>query len=147
MSIFFESALNTAKNGAGLAIKAGGSEVAKYGNSVNYIINGKMYMHTTEDIDLTGVDLLEGEHVMVSVWLDEAKTVSITLGTVSLGYVDSVLTPYETKDVDMSLERTHALIGTIYILALSDDFVGWTTALDAATALVIYNDVFSSLGV
>lgn len=46
----------------------------------------------------------------------------------------------------MSLSSSHALVGTIYILALSAAFTGDTTALDAATALVIYNDVYSSLG-
>ncbi len=146
MSIFFEHTLNIAKNWAGLAIKASKNAAAKFANSVNYTINGKMYMETTSDIDLTGVDLLEGEHVMVSVWLSTDKTVSITAGNISVWYADSVLTPYETKDADMSLESTHALIWTIYILWLAWTFTGWTTELDDATILVIYNDVFSSLG-
>ena len=103
-------------------------------------------MQTTSDVALTGVDLLEGEHVIVSVRLADDKTVSITAGNISMGYANSVLTPYETKDIDFSLSRTHALIGTIYILGLGGAFTGGTTELDDATILVIYNDSFSSTG-
>lgn len=144
--MFNNYTLNIARNGAGLAIKTGGSELAKLANSINYTINGKLYMQTTQDVDLTGVDLLEGEHVVVSVWLGEDKTVSITKGVISLGLSNGVLTPYETKDIDFSLSKTHALVGTIYILGLSTAFTGNTTALDAATILAIYNDSFSSVG-
>lgn len=143
---FYESTLNIARNGGGLVIKAAKNAAAKFANSVNYTIDGKLYMQTTSDVALTGVDLLEGEHVIVSVWLDEAKAVSITQGTVILGYDGTTLTPYETKDIDFSLARTHALIGTIYILGLGGAFTGGTTALDDATILVIYNDSFASVG-
>ena len=143
---FYESTLNIARNGGGLAIKAGKNAAAKFANSVNYTINGKLYMQTTSDVALTGVDLLEGEHVIVSVRLADDKTVSITAGNISMGYANSVLTPYETKDIDFSLSRTHALIGTIYILGLGGAFTGGTTELDDATILVIYNDSFSSTG-
>lgn len=144
--MFFDYTLNIARNGAGLAIKTGGSELAKLANSVNYTINGNLYMQTTQDVDLTGIDLLQGEHVVVSVWIDEAKAVSVTAGKISVGYTGGVLTPYNTKDIDFSLAKTHALVGTIYILGLASAFTGNTTALDAATILVIYNDSFSSTG-
>lgn len=82
--MFYQDTLNVARSAAGTAIKTSGSELAKLANSVNYTINGKLYMQTTQDINLTGVDLLTGEHIMVSVWLDEDKAVSITKGTKSL---------------------------------------------------------------
>jgi hypothetical protein len=143
---YYEGTLNIARNAAGLAIKAGGSADANYANSVGYTINGKLYMQTTQDVDLTGIDLLEGEHTIVSVWLDENKAVSVTAGNIIAGYDGTTLTPYETKDIDLSLNRTHALIGTIYILGLGGAFTGGTTALDAVTLLVIYSDRFDSIG-
>jgi hypothetical protein len=141
--LFNNAVMNRVAGTAGMAIKAGSSAVAKFANTVNFLINGKFYAKTTADVALpttyvnaAGVSVAavipDGYKAFVAAFLDADGTVSsaMTIPVLSES-TEPVLLP--------SFADTLCCIGGVLIdNASSADFTNATTALDKTGVTTTY---------
>lgn len=119
-----------ALNSAGLAIKAGGSALAKIGSADFYAVaNGALVKiaASTDMPALTGIDIQAGYFNVVCFFVDQAGNVTALGGTegASLGAVRFPPLP-----------KQKALIGFL-LITYASAFEGGTTPLDTATTVYV----------
>lgn len=119
-----------ALNSAGLAIKAGGSALAKTGSSDFYaVVNGTTVKiaASTDMPALTGIDITAGYFNVVCFFVDAAGTLTAVAGTqgATLGAVKWPTFPPQK-----------ALVGAL-IITYASAFTGGTTPLDTATTVYL----------
>jgi hypothetical protein len=123
--------MNGCLNSAGLAIKAGGSAIAKFANTAEFKINGKIYTKTTADLPLPVVTVAAGKKTVVAWFLDAS-------GNITSAYATPVLVA-EATPVLPAFADTKVCIGAALISnGTASNFVGATTALDTASLTVTY---------
>ena len=136
-----EHGQNMPLNAAGLAIKTSSSAIVKTTNTINYVIDGKLYSKAAADLTaLTGYNVSDTYTAVLAVMLDSAGTASYVkspeLANASTFTTDMFITPNNGK----------SLIGWIIIKNASGAaFTGGTTALDASNVTVTYFDVYDIL--
>lgn len=116
-------------NTGGLAIKVGGSALAKTVNTVKYVANGVYVSLAAADMPaLTGLNISAGKYNVAVFYGDSAGATSVGFGTegASAAAVKFPQTP-EGK----------AIIGFL-LITYASAFTGGTTALDTATT--VYTD-------
>jgi hypothetical protein len=112
----------------GLAIKTGGSALARTVNTVTYVANGIHGSLTAADMPaLTGLNIGAGKYNVAVFYVDSAGTTSVKFGTegASAGAVKFPEAPVGK-----------ACIGYLMITYASA-FTGGTTALDTATTVYV----------
>lgn len=140
---FYDNNVNIATTAAGLAIKEAKSAAAKVSNTTHFHINGELFYVTTKDVVIPATVTIENDmQCMLTVMTDIAGTISVVKGT---EFTKS--SHYTTDLISKTGNATKAILGYIYIKNETDaQFVGGTTALDAANLTVSYVDAFTSLG-
>lgn len=140
---FYDNNVNIATTPAGLAISAAKSAAAKVTNTTHFHINGTLFYVTTKDVTIPATVTIENDmQCMLTVMTDIAGTISVVKGT---EFTKS--SHYTTDLINKTGNATKAILGYIYIKNETDaQFVGGTTALDAANLTVSYVDAYSSLG-
>ncbi len=115
-------------NTGGLAIKAGGSALAKTVNTVYAVANGKYVALSAADMPaLTGLNISAGAYNCAVFYVDSAGTTSVQFGR-EASSAAGVTFP-ETP-------QGKAIIGFLMITYASA-FTGGTTALDTATTVYV----------
>lgn len=155
--MFYNYILNIARKAAGLAIKAGGSAVAKIANVITITIDGDLIPVTAKDIDLTNVTSIGSNGQLVTsafILTDQFQTVltvyADTAGAITLGKGLEVSkhVHYNSVQIDKSQNATKAIIGYIYLKnETAATFTGGTTAIDASGMTALFTDTYSPLGI
>lgn len=120
---------SVALSSAALAIKTGGSALAKNGSVFYAVAAGKLVTiaANTDMPALTGMDIAAGKYNVVCFFIDSAGTVTAKQGTEgsAIGTV---------KFPDFPVGK--ALVGAL-LITYASAFVGGTTALDTATTVYL----------
>lgn len=120
-----------ALNSAGLALKSGGSTLAKTGASDFYAVANGVLVKISASTDmpaLTGLNITQSKFNVICFFVDVAGTVTAAMGTEGTA-IGNVIFP--------QLPEKKALIGTLLITNSGGTFTGGTTALDTATTVYI----------
>ena len=145
MSIFTEHILNIARTSPWLAIKAGWNVAAKIGNETVYTIDWVIYSILWQDIDLTGIDIEDWNHCIISVFADKSLVVSVEKSEEKVWIVWWAMNRFTTSEIVRDEDK--ALLWTIWLYNWTgDDFTWWTTALDESGMQSLYVNNYSSLG-
>lgn len=123
--------MNGCLNSAGLAIKAGGSAIAKFANTAEFKINGKIYTKTTADLALPVVTVPAANKVLIAWFLDSAGNITSAASDV---VAVAAATPVLPAFADTKVCIGAALVSN----GTASNFVGATTALDTASLTVTY---------
>lgn len=122
-------------NTGGLAIKAGGSALAKTVNAVKGIINGNLFTKAAADMAALAGTVTNAKFNVFCFFVNAAGTLSTAMGTEGDTLADVVFPDYDNT--------TKAMIGFVVINPTgTGNFVGGTTALDDATVApnAVYHD-------
>lgn len=119
-----------ALNSAGLAIKSGGSALAKTGSSDFYAVAKGVLVKIAASTDmpsLTGLNITATKFNVICFFVDSAAVVTVAMGTegAALGNV-----------VFPQFPENKALVGCL-IVTYASTFTGGTTALDTATTVYL----------
>lgn len=117
-------------NSAGLAIKTGGSTLAKTGSSDFYAVAGGTLVKIAASTDmpaLTGLNIGAGKYNVICFLVDAAGTTSAVMG-LEAATIGAIKWP--------QLPDGKALIGTL-LITYASAFTGGTTALDTATTVYL----------
>lgn len=124
----FDRMSSTVLNTVGLAIKAGGSALAKSGaTDCYYIANGVInkIAASTDMPALTGLNIGAGKFNVICFFGDSGGTVTAAMGTEGAA-IGNVVFP--------SFPKNKALLGFL-LITYASAFVGGTTPLDTATTV------------
>jgi hypothetical protein len=119
-----------ALNSAGLAIKTGGSALAKIGASDFYAVANGVLVKIAASTDmpaLTGINITAANFNVVCFFVDQGGTVTAAAGTEATA-IASVKWP--------QFPAGKALVGTL-LITYASAFTGGTTALDTATTVYL----------
>ncbi len=120
-------------NTGALAIKAGGSALAKTVNTIKYFIGGNLYSKAAADMAAFAGTVTNAKFNVFLHLVDTAGTLTTSMGTEGATLADVVFPTYDPS--------TKAAIGfTIINPTGTGNFVGGTTPLDDAT--VVPNAVY-----
>lgn len=124
--------MNGANGSAGMAIKTAGSAIAKFANTVAYMINGVFYSKSTADVTIPATTIPTGYKAFVAAFLDASGNVTSVMTTPVLATsTDAIVLP--------TYADTKCCIGGVLISnASGSNFVGATTALDTANVTTTY---------
>jgi hypothetical protein len=125
-------------NSGGLAIKAGSSALAKTVNTVDYLVNGVLCTKAAGDMAALAGTITNGNFGGWVFTINAAGTVASRFMTQG-ATLAAIVMP--------AVPATDAIIGMVRLNPTTADFVGGTTALDAANTNAIYRDTpFSARG-
>jgi len=120
-------------NTGGLAIKAGGSALAKTVNTIKYFIAGNLYSKAAADMAALAGTVTNAKFNVYVFYADTAGTLTTAMGTEGATLADVVFPAYDPS--------TKAMVGFVIINPTgTGNFVGGTTALDDGT--VVPNAVY-----
>ena len=127
---------NLVFNSAGLAIKTGGSALAKSVNTITFVIDGVIAQKAAADMAaLSGTTIADGSKNVYVFTVNASGTLTTYAGTQATT-IAGILWPTITDG--------EAVVGFIIVSTSGAIFVPGTTALDAGTATVTYvNTPFS----
>lgn len=112
----------------GLAIKAGGSALAKTANTVYYMANGVYGALAAADMPaLTGLNISAGKYNVAVFYVDQAGTTSVKFGAEG---ASAAAVKFPDKP------QGKAIIGFL-VITYASAFTGGTTALDTATTVYV----------
>lgn len=117
----------------GLAIKTGGSALAKFANTLYYMIGGNLYKKTTADCAALSGTVTNAKFNVFVFYIDASGTLTTSMGTEGATLADVVFPAFDPS--------TKCMIGYVIINPTgTGNFVGGTTPLDDAT--VVPNAVY-----
>lgn len=120
-------------NTGGLAIKAGGSALAKTVNTIKFFVAGNLYSKAAADCGAFAGTVTNAKFNVFAHYVDTAGAMTTSMGTEGATLADVVFPAYDPA--------TKAMIGfTIVNPTGTGNFVGGTTPLDDAT--VVPNAVY-----
>lgn len=112
----------------GLAIKAGGSALAKTVNTIKFAIGGNLYSKAAADCAALAGTVTNAKFNVYVFYVDTAGTMSTSMGTEGTTLADVVFPAYD--------KTTKCMIGFVIINPTgTGNFVGGTTVLDDATVV------------
>ena len=112
----------------GLAIKTGGSALAKFANTLYYFVGGNLYKKTTADCAALSGTVTNAKFNVFVFYIDAAGTLTTSMGTEGATLADVVFPAYDPS--------TKCMIGFVIINPTgTGNFVGGTTPLDDATVV------------
>ena len=130
IQLFFTTML---LNTGGLAIKAGGSALAKTVNTVRFLVAGNLYSKAAADCAALVGTITNAKFNVYCFFVDTAGTMTTAMGTEGATLADVVFPAYDNS--------TKCMLGFVIINPTgTGNFVGGTTVLDDAT--VVPNAVY-----
>lgn len=118
-------------NSGGLAIKAGSSALAKTVNTIDFFVNGVLATKAAGDMAALAGTITNGNFGGWVFTITAAGTVASRFMT-QAATLAAVVMP--------AVPATEAVIGFVRLNPTTADFVGGTTALDAANTNAVYRD-------
>lgn len=130
------SSMDQLLNVGGLAIKAGGSPLARTVNITRAMLNGNLVVKAAGDMAALSGTIAANAHNVYCFFMDGAGTLSTVMGTAGATAAAVEFPPIPAGRI---------MLGFVLVTHTSS-FVGGTTALDASGATAVYVDTATPLG-